>query len=457
MLKKLGEGGMGEVYLAEHTTLGNRAAVKLLRPEMSAIPDIVQRFFNEARATSLIGHPGIVQVFDFGRHEASKGAYFIMELLAGEALSARLERESKLPAKLVIDLALLITDALGAAHAVGIVHRDLKPDNIFLVPDRASACGIRVKVLDFGIAKLATDAAGVRTSANALMGTPAYMSPEQCRGAGGVDHRSDIYSLGCILYEMATGQRPFSNAVSTGDLVVAHMHHPPAEPRSLEPSIPVGLERVILCTLAKRPSDRYQDMQALTEDLERVARGEDPSASPQSTRDPSLPRVAPGGTLPARDRGDTNATPSAGPTTLGGAASQSIARSRAPRTRLLWLAAALLAGGIATIAVVRLTDSPNHAAVPPAANGPSAPPATTAEPVSPKVLPATTTPPLEAPSVPAASPPDAGAVVAAPLPPVDTSRPTPHRRTRRDSHPTPAPTAPDAVDRKDDDRIKLPR
>jgi serine/threonine-protein kinase len=177
---------MGAVFLAEHTTLGKKAAVKVLLPEYSVSTDIVNRFFNEARSATMIRHAGIVDIYDFGKHN-NGSAFIVMELLDGESLADRLRREKRLDEALVIDVTRQVAAALAAAHAKGIVHRDLKPDNVFLVPDATIPCGLRAKVLDFGIAKLAGDHGGMKTQTGAVMGTPAYMAPEQCRGAGNVD------------------------------------------------------------------------------------------------------------------------------------------------------------------------------------------------------------------------------------------------------------------------------
>src|SRR5689334_4401433 len=173
----LGEGGMGVVYAAEHTLLGRPAALKLLLPELSSKQDIVQRFFNEARAATAIRHPGIVEIYDFGWTNEG-AAYIVMELLQGETLRARRAR-GPMPWSAALAITRQIAGALGAAHAKGIVHRDLKPDNIFLVPDPEVPGGERIKLLDFGIAKLAGQAVGQHmTRTGAVIGTPTYMAPE---------------------------------------------------------------------------------------------------------------------------------------------------------------------------------------------------------------------------------------------------------------------------------------
>src|SRR6478735_9524748 len=207
ILQRIGAGGMGEVWLAEHAMLGRRAAVKVLLPEFSMKQEIVTRFFNEARAATAIADPGIVQIFDFGHH-VDGTAYIVMELLDGEPLDKRLARNGALPVTDALRIMRQVASSLGAAHARGIVHRDLKPENIFLIRDPEVPGGERAKILDFGIAKLIGENQ-VKTQTSVVMGTPGYMSPEQCRGAGKVDERADIYALGCVLFAAIAGRPPF--------------------------------------------------------------------------------------------------------------------------------------------------------------------------------------------------------------------------------------------------------
>jgi serine/threonine-protein kinase len=256
IIRKLGEGGMGAVYLGRH------AAIKVLLPELSARPDIVNRFFNEARAVTSISDPGIVQVFDFGYH-TDGSAFIVMEYLEGEPLDRRLARLGKLPAYDALLLCRQIASSLAAAHAQNIIHRDLKPENIYLVHDGEVASGERSKILDFGIAKLSDDNPGkIKTSTGALMGTPIYMSPEQCRGLGTLDHRSDIYSLGCVLFHLLTGRPPFEGE-GMGDIIAAHIREPAPVPSSRAPEIAPGIDALLLRCLAKSPDERYQTMQEL--------------------------------------------------------------------------------------------------------------------------------------------------------------------------------------------------
>ncbi|WP_428264170.1 serine/threonine-protein kinase [Haliangium sp.] len=261
VLKKIGEGGMGAVYMAEHTMLGSKAAIKVMLPAFTSDEEVVQRFFNEAKASTAIQHPGIVRVFDMGYLE-DKSAYIVMELLQGESLDERLkQRGGRLP----IDQAVLIiqhcASALEAAHQKGIIHRDLKPENVFLVPDPQVPGGERAKVLDFGIAKLTDErqAGSVKTRTGTIMGTPAYMSPEQCMGAGDVDRRSDIYALACVLFHLVCGRPPFTGQ-GVGEILVAQMRDPAPLARDINPEVPPLLDQIMQKALAKPPGERFSSM-----------------------------------------------------------------------------------------------------------------------------------------------------------------------------------------------------
>ena len=257
VVEALDSGGMGSVYKAEHIHLARPAAIKLLHPELSSNDEIVQRFFNEAKAATAIRHPGIVEVYDFG-YTADGRAYFAMELLEGQQLGRRLEevggRLSELEAARI---AKSLATVLKAAHAKGIVHRDLKPDNIFLIPDDDD--GDRVKILDFGVAKLAEafPAETRHTQTGALMGTPLYMAPEQARAAAAIDHRADLYSLGCILYELLAGKPPFL-AEGAGEIIALQMFSPVQPLRERLASVSPEIEEIVMKLLEKEPADRYQ-------------------------------------------------------------------------------------------------------------------------------------------------------------------------------------------------------
>jgi serine/threonine protein kinase len=264
IVRLVGEGGMGAVYEAEHPVIHRKVAVKVLRRELAVDAVLVRRFINEARATNEIRHPGIIEIIDVGTFPDGV-PYLIMEMLEGESLSRRIEQLRWLPLDVALDFAAQAASALFAAHAHGIVHRDLKPDNIFLVGDQRFAGRELLKILDFGIAKLRDDLSSnpVDTQLGSVIGTPAYMSPEQCRGIpDAVDHRTDIYSLGIILYEMLCGEPPFV-APGPGDLMMMQMTTSPVPPSMLRPDVPASVERVILKMLAKRRDDRFDSMEAV--------------------------------------------------------------------------------------------------------------------------------------------------------------------------------------------------
>ncbi len=267
---ELSSGGMGTVYRAQHELIGKPAAVKLLRPELTANGDLVQRFFNEAKAATAIRHPGIIEVFDFGFTDDGE-AYLVMELLEGQTLTERIAERGRLAEIEAAQIARGIASALTAAHGKGIVHRDLKPDNVFLVPDPDMPGGERAKVLDFGIAKLA-DPAGApdgprKTATGALIGTPLYMAPEQARAAGEIDERADLYSLGCMLYEMLVGEPPFL-AVGAGEIIALQLFGQPQKPSERVERISPALERIVLRLLEKEPADRFATAAALSEALQ---------------------------------------------------------------------------------------------------------------------------------------------------------------------------------------------
>jgi serine/threonine-protein kinase len=261
----LGHGGMGTVYRATHRLLDSPAAIKFLRSDLAHNEDVVERFFTEAKAASAIQHPGIIEVYDFG-HTPEGRPYLVMELLEGVTLAKRLQQRTRLSEAEAIGIIRGIAGALRAAHAKSIVHRDLKPDNVFLVPDSGSE---RVKVLDFGIAKLLLGGNG-HTQTGALMGTPLYMAPEQARTANAVDHRCDLYSLGCILYELLTGAPPFVGD-APGEIIVAQMFTEPRPVRDHVAGISPELEALTLQLLAKEPDQRPADAAEVVQRLDELA------------------------------------------------------------------------------------------------------------------------------------------------------------------------------------------
>jgi eukaryotic-like serine/threonine-protein kinase len=255
--RQLGEGGMGAVYLAEHPRIGRKVAIKVLLRELSANAQAVTRFFNEARASSEIRNEHIIDVLDFGEL-ADGSSYLVLEYLDGRTLTEALQR-GPLGVRRTLHIVNGVGRALGAAHAAGIVHRDLKPDNVMLV--KRGSDEEFVKVLDFGIAKLSQLGQlepGMKTKTGALLGTPSYMSPEQCRGLP-VDHRSDVYSLGVMMYQMFSGSLPFE-ADGLGNLLLAHMTQQPVPLAERVPGLPPHLAQVVARAMEKTPEARFQDV-----------------------------------------------------------------------------------------------------------------------------------------------------------------------------------------------------
>ena len=261
VVRLLGQGGFGEVYEAENPLLERRAAIKVLHSGLVQDLGLVRRFLNEARAASGIHHPNIIEVFDAGVTPEGE-PYILMEFLEGDSLHKILLEQGRLPLPVVQEIARQACSALSAAHAAGIVHRDLKPENLLLIPNPSSHLGFRVKVLDFGIAKFRHregNDSTVRTRIGSVMGSPAYMSPEQCKDSSEVDHRTDIYSMGIIVYEMLAGVPPFASNSATEILVMQISAAPPALHVHC-PDVPDYVEQAVSRALSKDREARYDSV-----------------------------------------------------------------------------------------------------------------------------------------------------------------------------------------------------
>ncbi len=294
LIRKVGAGGMGEVYEAEHALIRRRVAVKILQRSLASDPQAIERLQREAQSTSGLGHPNIVDTLDFGWSDDGE-VFLVMEWLDGENLDQRLQRSpTDIPTGL--EIAAQAAAGLAEAHDRGVIHRDLKPANLFLTRDRRGA--MVVKVLDFGIAKLAAHHTKL-TGTGVLVGTPNYMAPEQAFGED-VDARADIYALGVILYELVTGQVPFH---ADSPLAVLHQHtsRMPVPPSTIAPDrgIPHEVEALVMRCLAKKPGERFASMHELAQAIEAVrhappapAPAPPPAPSPESIDDDDLLRAA---------------------------------------------------------------------------------------------------------------------------------------------------------------------
>ncbi len=287
ILSKLGEGGMGEAYLAEHINLGRKEALKILLPALAADPEFVARFRREARATNRVQHANIVCVYDFGRLPDGR-FYLSMEYAEGERLDAVLLRLGPLPVPRVLHILGQLADAVNHAHERGVVHRDLKPENMVLVEHRGQADFL--KILDFGIAKIVAPdhtESVILSNKGQVFGTPSYMSPEQAEGMG-TDPRSDIYSIGCVAFELLVGEPPFLGR-SSMQLMHAHKSKAPARPSQRRPQagIPAELDAIVLRCLQKDPARRFPTGADLLAALHKVP-GYRSKKSPSGRRSQSL-------------------------------------------------------------------------------------------------------------------------------------------------------------------------
>jgi len=288
ILRLLGEGGMGQVYEAQHVNINKRFAIKLLRPEIVANPEAVQRFRQEAWSASSIGHENIIEIDDFATLP-SGSVYLAMEFLSGQSLAERMKMGPPLEVGEALDIFVQVAHGLSAAHDKGIIHRDMKPENVFLAARQGRTV---VKILDFGIAKVSgAEGSHSLTRTGAIFGTPHYMSPEQALGKP-LDLRSDVYSVGVIMYEVFTGKVPFE-AESFMGILTKHITAEPKRPSEVAASVPPEMEAVILRAMAKDLSQRYGSMEELANDLLEVMRAYAPHLLTPSGQTPMLPTRTP--------------------------------------------------------------------------------------------------------------------------------------------------------------------
>ena len=277
--RKLGAGGMADVYLAEDQELGRRVAIKILNSRHGNDDQFIERFRREAKNAAALNHPNIVSIYDRG--EAEDTYYIAMEFLDGRTLKELIVSRGAAPINVAIEYARQILSALRFAHRHGIVHRDIKPHNVLVDGEG------RVKVTDFGIARAGTSQ---MTETGSIVGTAQYLSPEQAKG-GEIDPRSDLYSLGVVLYELLTGKTPFDGETPV-EIAMKHLSTTPKPPSSLRPDVPRELDMVVMRALAKNPDERYQSADEMEGDLERVARGAKVSATTMDTATQVLRRPA---------------------------------------------------------------------------------------------------------------------------------------------------------------------
>ncbi|HVK67564.1 MAG TPA: serine/threonine-protein kinase, partial [Polyangium sp.] len=320
--RKIGEGGFGAVYAAIHPVIGKFAAIKVLNPQYSHNPVMVSRFVAEARAVNQIRHRGIIDIFSFGKLDDGR-QYYIMELLEGMTLEAYLRERGRLRPSEALPILRQIARALDAAHAAGIAHRDLKPENVYLVFDEDRS--VFPKLLDFGIAKLLGDSQSHKTRTGTPMGTPLYMSPEQCRGKQ-VDHRTDIYSFGVMTHAVLTGQPPFMGD-DVMDVLMQQVQTPAPSLSSVCPDLGTILDAPVLRMLAKDPAERPASVTGAIDavvDAARAAGIEVPSVATRSSE--KLPRLdVPAGLTPAEQavfgQATTMMQPDAAPATTSSSSS----------------------------------------------------------------------------------------------------------------------------------------
>jgi serine/threonine-protein kinase len=418
LVRLLGQGGKGSIWVAEHLTLHTQVAVKFMTAEVAKNPDATARFTREASAAAQIKSPHVVQTFDHGITEGGV-PYIVMELLEGEDLSRRIQHRGRVAPQEVALIVGQVSKALYRAHSLGIVHRDIKPENIFLTDVDGD---LLVKVLDFGIAKRSQDAGFSMTSTGAMVGTPYYMSPEQVMSAKSVDFRSDLWSLAVVAYHALMGKVPFE-AETVGALCVAINAAEFVPPTKLDPRLPPSVDAWFRKALARDPAQRFPTAKDLGRTLERAVLGVDPSDVPVA--EPSLVDSMPGRpTAPAISVSAPMSVP------MGTLMEASVTHGAKPSGRGLLFGAvalgSLLVVAVGGFALFKLSSNPLD---PPPITAVEAPPAAPA-PKPPEAMPADSASPTATPALPSAEPPEPPEKVA------ETAKPATTRRQAAPSKPT---------------------
>ncbi len=445
VIRVLGSGGMGAVYEAENTWTRRHVAVKLMHPEANEEPEYARRFTQEAQSAGRLSHENIVEVLDMGKDPDNKGLFIVYEFMVGEDLRHRLQGRGRLGAREALTLLTPVMEALVVVHGHGIVHRDLKPENIYLAE---TARGITPKIIDFGIAKVtAPDLIGaVRTATGEMIGTPSYMSPEQVTGEADIDARADVWSMGVVLYECLSGQRPFT-ADSVGMFVTEVLT---GRPRPLDqacPGLPPALVKAVHGALLPR-DQRYPSMQAFLDVLDEVRPGlpvttdaslvdevlfdlsVDLSVDERAARPAPPPASLAATVVEVRQRTPPvtpDAPPDAAPDATPWPRSIETPAARRPERPSRWITAALAV--IVVVAAVAWWRSARTADPPPTSAAPTPVRVTPVTPVEPPPTPVAAPAPAPEPPMPA---PVAAPVVAPVAAPV-AARPTRHRRARSDA------------------------
>jgi serine/threonine-protein kinase len=402
IVRLLGEGGMGAVYEGENVRIHRRVAIKVLHPSAAANADAVQRFEREAQAAGRIGSDHIVEVLDLGNLPEGD-RFMVMEFLDGESLSQRIQGRGRLTPQESAGVMIQLLEGLGSAHGAGIIHRDLKPDNVYLVRSKKGQADF-VKILDFGISKfnkLNKDSGMSMTRTGAVMGTPYYMSPEQAKGSKDMDHRSDLYSAGVILYEAITGQVPF-NAETFNELIFKIVLETPPPPSQFVPGLDPGFSSIMQKAMAREPNDRFQSAQDFAVALQGyLGTGQGvtfPPAAPMHAPRPPM------GSTPMLAQTPAPWAQTGGPGQVSqGMPGLPAKRSATPIVVSVALVAVLGVGGMVAFKAFGKSPAPAEAVVAPTPTVVTASPVPAAPPAEPKTEPAKAPEPAAAEAGPAAS------------------------------------------------------